>query len=230
MMQVRVTTNAADVARALEVQARQVSFAASKALNDTAREVRRAIPDALRKGLDRPTPFTTSESGLFIRPARKDALTAWVLFKDRQASYLRYQANGGVYAPRAGFGLKLPTAIGRDAYGNIPRGVIRKLVAVARKESKLGKRKARRIAVSSKVELFYGDPTDAGGRRFPYGIYKVVKVSAERSQLVPLVVFPDQPATYRKRVDLMAAAKPVVASSFGPAFNRALRAALATAR
>ena len=168
-MQLTITTNLAEVRRRLSGLEKQVNFAASKALNDTAREVRKAIPAGLRRSLDRPTPFTASEGATFIRPARRDNLTAEVLFKDRQASYLRYQVEGGVRRPKRR-ALRLPSAIQLDQYGNLPRGIIQQLIAVARKESKLGKRKARRIQVSNKLDLFYGDPKDVGGRNFPPGI------------------------------------------------------------
>jgi hypothetical protein len=229
MLNPNITTKLAEVRRRLSGLEKQVKFASSKALNDTASEVRKAIPAGLRRSLDRPVPFTVSERATFVRPARRDNLTAEVLFKDRQASYLRYQVEGGVRRPtrRA---LRLPSAIQLDQYGNIPRGIIQQLIAVARKESKLGKRKARRIKVSNKLDLFYGDPRDVGGRNFPVGIYKIVRLSAERSQLVPLIVFPEATATYRKRVDLLSIARPVVASAFSPAFTRALRGALASAR
>lgn len=229
MLNLNITTNLDEVRRQLAGLERQVSFAASRALNDTAREVRKAVPEGLRRSLDRPTPFTASEGAMFIRPARRDNLTAEVLFKDRQASYLRYQVEGGVRRP-ARRALRLPSAIRLDQYGNLPRGIIQQLIAVARKESKLGKRKARRIQVSNTLDLFYGDPKDVGGHNFPPGIYKIVRLSSERSQLVPLIVFPETAATYRKRVDLMSIARLVVASAFSPAFSRALRDALASAK
>lgn len=228
-MQLNITTNLDEVRRQFAGLEKQVNFAASKALNDTAREVRKAIPAGLRKSLDRPTPFTAGEGATFVKPARRDNLVAEVLFKDRQASYMRFQVEGGVRRPtrRA---LRLPSAVQLNEFGNLPRGIIQQLIAVARKESKLGKRKARRIQVSNKLDLFYGDPKDLGGRKFPPGIYKIVRLSAERSQLVPLIVFPETTATYRKRVDLLAIAQPVVVSNFNRLFNAALRGALGTAK
>lgn len=228
-MQLNITTNLDAVRRQFAGLEKQVNFAASKALNEAAREVRKAVPAGLKRSLDRPTPFTAGEGAMFVKNARRDNLTAEVLFKDRQASYLRYQVEGGVRRPtrRA---LRLPSAVKLNEFGNLPRGIIQQLIAVARKEGKLGKRRARRIQVSNKLDLFYGDPKDVGGRNFPPGIYKIVKLTPERSQLVPLIVFPETVARYRKRVDLLAIAKPVVASAFSSAFSRALRESLATAR
>lgn len=209
---------------------KQVAFAASKALNATAKEVQKAIPSVLAQSLDKPTPFTTSENSTFIRPATKTKLEAAVLFKDRQAGYLKYQLEGGVRTPTRK-ALRLPSAIGLDQYGNLPRGTIKRLVSLARKESKFGKRTAQRIKVSNKLELFYGDPKDVGAHRFPPGIYKIVSAGrGGKSQLIPLIVFPDQVAKYRKRVDLEPMARAVVLKSFGPAFERELTLALSTAK
>lgn len=208
---------------------KQVRFAASRALNETANEVRKAIPGELTRSLDRPTPFTAGENAMFIRPATKDRLEAAVVFKDRQASYMKYQLEGGVRQPTRK-ALRLPSAIGLDQYGNLPKGIIKQLVSIARKESKLGKRKARRIKVSNKLELFYGDPKDVGARNFPPGIYKIVaKGAGKGAQLIPLIVFPEQAAKYEKRVDLEPMARAVVLNTFGPAFERELKQALESA-
>ena len=214
--------------RKLATVEKQIAFAASKALNASAQQVQKGIPGVLMQSLDKPTPFTTSEKATFVRPATKTNLEAAVVFKDRQASYLKYQLNGGVRAPSRK-ALRLPTAIALDQYGNLPKGVIKSLVALARKESKMTKRTSRRIKVSNKVELFYGDPKDVGAHRFPPGIYKIVAAGrGGKSQLVPLIVFPEQSARYRKRVDLEPMARAVVMKSFGAAFALELANALRT--
>ena len=71
-MNLNITTNLAEVRRRLSGLEKQVNFAASKALNDTAREVRKAIPAGLRRSLDRPTPFTASEGATFVKPAKRE--------------------------------------------------------------------------------------------------------------------------------------------------------------
>lgn len=210
----------------LSGQQKQVQFAAAKALTQTAKKIQQNIPAYLEKELDKPTPFT--KSGTFVQAARKDKLEAVVGFKDRQASYLKWQVDGGMRSPTK-TALRLPSAVRLNEYGNLPKGIIQQLVAVARKESKLSKRTSRRIKVSNQQELFYGDPKDVGNHKFPPGIYKLVK-QAGRSQLVPLIVFPQTTANYRPRLDLEKFAKPIVASEFEPAFREALRQALETAR
>ena len=227
-MKLTITTNIEQVKRELMGQQKQVLFAASKALNATAKEVQKGVPAMLQKSLDRPTPFTTSEKSTFIKHATKDQLTASVFFKDRQASYLRWQVEGGLRAP-TNKALRLPSAVQLDQFGNLPRGIIKQLISIARKESKLQKRTARRIKVSNKLEIFYGDPKDGGGKNFPPGIYKIVKLGIGRSRLIPLIVFPAVSARYTKRIDFEGMARPIVASTFGPEFEKALRDALSSA-
>lgn len=226
-MKINITTNLDQVRRELVELGKQVDFAAAQALTRTAKDVQAAMPAGLERQLDRPTPFT--KSGTFVQAARRDSLVATVAFKDRQASYLQWQVEGGVRSPNRK-ALRLPAAIALDNFGNLPKGIIQQLLAVARREGKLGKRKSRRIKVSNKLELFYGDPADVGGHRFPPGIYKIVDRGAGRTQLVPLIVFPARSATYRKRLDLVDIAQPVVSANFGPHFEEALRNALRTAR
>ena len=182
-----------------------------------------AMPAQLQQDLDRPTAFT--QSGFYVTPARKDKLEAEVGAKDKQAQYLGYQIQGGSRPP-ARRALRLPSVVQLNEYGNVPAGLIRTLVARAQAGRRATKSQARRFGVSQALELFYGEPGD--GR--PAGIYKRVVVSATRHQLVPIIVFPRQPATYRARFDFTGAAMRVVDREFEPALERAWALANATAR
>jgi hypothetical protein len=206
---------------------KQVKFAAAKALTQTANKIKAAVPAELDKALDRPTPFT--KRGLYVKGAKRDNLVAEVGFMAKQAEYMRYQIAGGRRAGGAG-GLKLPSAIKTNEFGNIPKGLIKQLISIANKERKLGKVKARRIRISNKVELFYGDPSDVAGHKFPRGIYKRIDLGSGRGQLVPVVVFPDVTASYKPRFDFRRVADDVVRQEFDALFQSALRDALATAR
>lgn len=205
---------------------KQLRYATAVALTKTARAVANEMPAVLDKYLDKPTPFT--KRGLFVTAANKQNLTAVVGFRDRQASYLKWQIEGGSRPP-ARKALKLPSAIRLDQYGNIPKGVIAQLVAVARKEGQLKKRASRRIAVSNKLDLFYGDPKDVGGHKFPPGIYKIVKQGV-REQLVPLVVFPQRSARYKPRLPFRREAERVVEREWRRQFDAAFAEAVRTAR
>lgn len=206
---------------------RQVAFAASRALNATGKAVADAMPSEMQRALDRPAPFT--QRGVrVLRYANKAKLETVVGFMDAQAKYMALQIAGGVRQPGRG-GLRLPSAINVNEFGNIPRGLIAQLVAVANKERKLSKVKSRRIKVSNKVELFYGDPEDHGGKRYPRGIYKRVEIGI-RHQLIPLIVFPVVAAKYKKRFDFPAIAERIVNRVWPEQFDVALEEALRSAK
>ncbi len=202
---------------------RQVAFAASKALNATGKAVSDAMPAEIEKAIDKPTPFT-KKGVRVLKYASKSNLSTTVGFMTAQAKYMRLQIEGGTRNPGAA-GLKLPAAIKLNEFGNIPKGVIGQMIAVARKERGLKKATARRVKVSAKVELFYGDPTDQKGKPWPRGIYKVAN-----GQLIPLVIFPVKTATYRPRFDFPRIAAAVVAKEWPRQFDMALSEALRTAR
>lgn len=202
---------------------RQVAFAASQALNATAKAIADAAPAELEKNLDRPTPFT-KRGVRVLRYASKDRIEATVGFMTAQAKYMKWATAGGTRNPGAA-GLKLPAAIQVNEFGNIPKGVIAKLVAVARKEGKLGKVTARRVAISNKVELFYGDPKDQKGKVWPRGIYKIAN-----GALIPLILFPVKAARYRVRFDFEKLATGIVRKEWSRQMDAALANALRTAR
>lgn len=207
-------------------QVKQVAFAASRALNATAKRVVDAMPAEIERAIDKPTPFTKSGVRV-LRFANKANLAATVGFMAAQAKYMALQIEGGVRQPGTG-GLRLPGAIKVNAFGNIPKGLIAQLLAVANKERKLGKVKARRIQVSNKVELFYGDPTDHG-KAYPRGIYKRVEQNGKHS-LIPLIVFPAVAAKYKKRFEFQGRASAIVKREWPREFDNALAEAMRTAR
>jgi len=202
---------------------KQVSFAASKALNATAKKVAAAMPDELERALDKPTPFT-KRGVRVLRYANKAKLEATVGFMAAQAKYMQLQIAGGVRQPGKA-GLKIPAAIKLNEYGNIPRGIIAQLVAVARKEQGMKKATSRKIKVSAKLEIFYGDPKDQTGKNWPRGVYKVANGS-----LIPLIIFPQVAARYKSRFDFHAKAKAIVDREWASQFDAALAEAMRTAR
>ena len=202
---------------------KQVAFAASQALNQTARDIAAAMPAEIEQAIDRPVEFTKRGVGILGPGARKDRLEVTVGFKRAQAAYMKWAIEGGTYNPGPK-GLRLPAAIQLNQYGNIPKGVIAQLIAVARKEQGMKKATARRVKVSSKVELFYGDPTDAGKPR-PRGIYKIAN-----GALIPLIIFPQRSATYRARFDFQGKAVEITNRNWPRNFDAALQAALRTAK
>lgn len=201
----------------------QFRFAAAKALTDTVRIARDAMPAEIDSALDRPTQFT--KGGFYLQAARKDNLEASVGVKDRQAVYLGYQVEGGDRAPNK-TALRLPAVVELDGAGNLPAGTIKRLIARAQAGKRATKAQGKRFGVSTQVDLFYGEPGD--GR--PAGIYKRVPIGDGQTRLVPIVVFPKQSAHYERRFDFHGIAGRIVTRTFSAALDQAWAQALATAR
>lgn len=233
-MKISVQTNRAQLMAALRGQQKQVDFAVAMALTKTAKAVQQAIPAALDETFDRPTPFT--KRGTYLKAARRDSLVAEVGFRDIQAKYLKLQAEGGSYAPGEA-GIRLPGNIQLNTFGNIPRGMIAKLKAAA-ENGQLSAAIARRLNVqgnrrkgAAPLQLFFGVPRGRGWEDAPLGIWRRVPGAAgQPGKLIPVIVFEDTPAKFKRRLDMDAIARPVVAREFAKNLNEAVRRALATAR
>ncbi len=223
-MKISVKMDGLDAVKArISGMGKQVGYAASKALNATAKKVADAMPDELERALDKPTPFT-KRGVRVLRYASKAKLEASVGFMAAQAKYMQLQIEGGVRQPGKA-GLKIPAAIKLNEYGNIPRGIIAQLVAVARKEQGMKKATIRKIQVSARLELFYGDPKDQAGKTWPRGIYKIAN-----GALIPLIIFPQVAARYKPRFDFHGKARAIVEREWQGQFDAALADALRTAR
>ena len=148
-----------------------LAFVAAKSLTRTARKIAQEdMPQVVQRSLDRPTRFT--KRGFYSIGAKKSSLVAYVGIKDKQAEYLKYQIYGGVRTPKRKL-LRLPAEIALDAHGNILRRTLSQLITRAKQGKRATKGISRRSGVSTKVDLFYGDPGD--GR--PVGVYKRICTS-----------------------------------------------------
>lgn len=211
---------------------RQLAYAASRALNATARKVADAMPAEIEQAIDRPTPFT-KRGVRVLRWSNKGNLQAVVGFMDAQARYMRYQIEGGTRqaGPR---GIKLPGNITLNTFGNIPKGVIDQLKAAA-KGGGLSNTIARRLQAggnrrkgAAPVELFLGQPRGKGWENAPMGIWR--RIEGNPGKLVPVVVFEKKAARYRPRFDFRKKAEAVVDRHWQAEFNAALAEAMRTAR
>lgn len=200
----------------------QLPFATSVALNAVAQDAADEVGRETARRLDRPTPFTRRAWSVW--KSSKAQLTATVYAKDAQARYLRWQVAGGSRAPNKR-AQRLPSNIKLNEFGNLPRGEIARLVALAKSGKRLTKARGARLGVSSKLDLFYGDP----GNGLPPGIYKRV-VHGTDHKLVPLIVFPRVDAKYTVRLPLERIVRDVVRARFEQRFHQAWAAALRTAR
>lgn len=126
-MDVNLRHNVREVERGLSDFARnQVPFATSVALNETAADVARNATKGLARRLDRPTRFTLRAFAILRSTKRR--LAARVFAKDRQASYLATQEDGGERTPE-GRALVVPVRIRLNQSGNIARGGIKRALA-----------------------------------------------------------------------------------------------------
>jgi hypothetical protein len=235
MLTIKVTHDFDTLAASLGRQAKQVAFATAVALTRTGQDLRNAIPAALDEALDKPTEFT--KRGTYLVPARRDRLVAEIGFRAIQSRYMRYQIEGGIYEPKAG-GIKLPGEIQLNAFGNIPRGTIAALKRAA-KDGSLGASVRKRLGVdgnrrkgAAPIQLFYGQPTGKGWEKAPIGIWRRIPPAypGAKGKLIPVVVFEQTKAVYRRRFDLQRLGQTTVDRRFAQHFDRELSKALATAR
>jgi hypothetical protein len=182
---------------------RQLPFAAALALNDTAAQVKTATERGLERDFDRPTAFT--RRSLYLRRASKARLEAEVGAKSIQAGYLKYQVAGGVRRPR-GRAIVVPVNQRRNAYGNMPKGAVRRALSSGRAFS----------GRAGKTAGVFQRPSKAASRR-GHGRLK-------------LLVAYESKVRYRPRLRFYDTANKSARGAFRPAFLRRLQEALRTAR
>lgn len=231
MIHISIQHNIDATIKRLQAQQKQAAFAASVAINRTAKDVQAGLRQESEAVFDRPSPFTLNAWA--VKPSTKANLTAVVYARPAQAKYLALQVAGGTRQPGA-HGIKLPGNIQLNAFGNIPRGLTDRLKAAAQTGA-LGPALARRLGASGNrrkkaapVQLFYGQPVGKGWEDAPVGIWR--RIPGKPGKLVPLIVFEDTPAEYRKRLDIERVATRIVQQRFAAHFSRAWREAMATAR
>lgn len=228
---------------------KQVTFAASKALNATAKKVQARVVQEMGTAFDRPTPYTLRSFAL-LKPATKAELTAIVGLKDRAGSKARmppsellaHQFSGGGrtwkvlerYLQRAGLigagEYVAPGAGARlDSFGNMSRGQIAQLMSQLRlgldPHSWASKSARSRRNVKKAGRIFWARGNERDGH-LPRGAWIDMGGSVG---LRPLLLVVSRPS-YRRRIDLERIAREVVGREFGPAFGAALADAIRTAR
>jgi hypothetical protein len=217
-MQISVQTNIKDIERALNNFARkQVPFAAAAAMTATAKLVQQAEVKNLSHVLDNPTPFTLRSIG--ITAARKNNLVAKVYMRDVAASYLEPYEFGGVHKLN-GRALLNPKDVGTNQYGNLPRNVLARLKG--RRDVFIGAVKTKDGKVINGVWQRPLATAPLPGRKAPKG-------ANASTQLKLLIRFGDA-LEVKQHLGYRTLAKMVIAASFNREMERALTAAMATAR
>ena len=203
---------------------KQLPFAISKALNDTAFDARTSLGGATRQYFDRPTSFT--QKGFGVEKSTKRDLEVIVGAEVKRARYLRTQITGGARNQKGFEKLFLaqvaatgqvpsnsqfvPTSLVKlNASGNVSLATLKRI-------------KQGLSTTNARGGFFVGTPK--GGNR-PPGIYR-----RSREQLFPYFIAIDQPARYEARYPMLDIVGKVYQRRFGQYFRSSLERALATAR
>ena len=181
-MQLSIKTNIDDVAKSLtKIQRKQIPFAASVALNETAFGLQKEIKRQMPRKLDRPTPWTIA--GVRVQKSKKTDLEAIVYMAGAKGlkgesadrnKYMQYQVYGGTRMPKKS---KIPVPYQKNLktnkYGNLPRNKIKGLTA--RPDVFVGNVKGidgvwQRNKKNNGVKLLVGFENSAQySGRFPFG-------------------------------------------------------------
>lgn len=230
------------------VAQRLIPEAARDALNDTAMDSRTAELGKIGGVFDRPVSLT--KRAVLYRKASLTTLTARIFLLDElsgngtpPAKYLTPQIKGGP-RPAKGFEKRLRAAgvmrpdefaipaIGqpRDAYGNLPRGLINRVLSQLQAAGGSGymanetSRSKRRNKHSRAVRYFVpsGYRQEKGISRLPRGIYE------RRGKAIRAVmIFVSGAPTYRRRYDFGQATLAKAGRVFGVHFSQRFRSAIA---
>jgi hypothetical protein len=241
-----IDTNARQIAKALEqIPASQLPFARSLIANRMAQKVRRNEISVMKSRLDRPTPWTLNSP--FLDPATKRDPRARVWFKDfapkgaPAGEYLKPEVFSGdrkqKRSERAliamGFMGKsqyLVPASGakKDAFGNVPRGEVVKILSQLRAFGEQGyqanatqSRRSRRKSTASRY--FFGEIEGS------MGVWMKVK-SAFGEGVKPVLLVSDGSPKYRIQFPFFAVAENTIAANYERIGIGAINEALSTAR
>lgn len=244
-MKLSIDHNTKAVQAALNDAARQVPYALSVALNETAKEAKAMVRAEMESVFDRPTPWVLNS--LRIKYANKRNLVAELAFKDFNGvstrSMLEPQVDGGSrrfkameailksggYVPK-GWNVVPGAAAALDQYGNIVRSQVSQVMSMLAMLGPMSPaqraRKAELAAGGTKRNQFgfqyFIIPAGAGSSRLQPGVYKRFA-----SGLKPILIFV-RPAKYQKRLDFFGLVERKVNERLEPNFDAAFKMAVAT--
>ena len=206
---------------------KQLPFATSVALNDTAFDARQALNNGTKGAFHKPVKFT--QTAFLVQKSKKRELIALVYAQDKQgkdrARYLRFGIAGGS-RPQKGLERYFENAVPND--GTIPSGAyfmptsLVKTNASGNVTQATLKRITKGISGDKRGGFFIGTPR--GGNR-PPGIYR-----RSREQLFPYFIATTDRPDYTGRFNIQQIGEKVVERRFNQHFQTALSKALATAR
>lgn len=207
---------------------RQLPFAVSVALNQSAFDARTALNTSTTRYFASPTRFT--QNAFFVQRSSKRNLEAIVFAeagkgRDR-ARYLQYGIQGGQRRQK-GFERKFLSEVASTARipaGSqlVPTGLV-KLDAAGNVSLSTIKRIQAGLAGSARGGFFVGQPRN--NPSLPPGIYR-----RSREQLFPYFLVADRPARYQPRFPIDRIGGEAVERTFMKHFETSLAKALASAR
>ena len=222
-LNIAITSDLDRAARYAGAMAKQMRFAASVALNNTAFDARGSVNSATKQYLQQPVAFT--QNAYRVEKATKATLTAVVYPEAKRRRYLRFAVHGGE-RPQKGFERKflseivasaripagsqfMPTSLVKlNAAGNVSMATIRSI--------------SRGLSGSARGGFFIGTPK--GGDR-PPGIYR-----RSRERLFPYFIATQDRASYRPRFPIDQVTEKVMQRRFAAYYQTALSKAIASAR
>lgn len=217
-----------------KLRTQRMPFATVVALTKTAQAVRSDLVEEMRRVFDRPTPWTLNS--LFLRGATKSNPVATVWFKDfapkgtAAGKYLSPQIEGGQRRQKRfekalsrlvpGLGTTLYAVPGKkcdvDAYGNISRGQITKILSSLRvsNDPTQNARADRKSRGTRRGERYFvGRPAGGNG---PLGVW----LRRPDAVIYPIIIFVGR-AHYRPRFDFYGVARRTVARTFPGEMSKA---------
>ena len=229
-MAISLTIDPGDLQRASawsKAVAKQLPFATSLALNETAFKARLALNGSTKQYFNAPTKFT--QSAFLVQKSKKTDLVAIVYANNQQgrnrARYLRYGIKGG---PRVAKGFERYFA-GADNDGTISPGTaliptsLVKTTAQGNVSVATLKSISKGLSTTNKRGGFFVG-TPRGGNR-PPGIYR-----RSREQLFPYFIAARSAPRYTGRFPIQDVGSKVVQRQFNQQLIAALDRALASAR
>lgn len=234
-------------AAALNGQAKQVRFAAARALTQTAHKVNADLKDELRSGIQGgPTAFTlrafkvtgatrdTLESSVALRQDAPEGGTSYAkvvqhLFTGGRRDFKKLEGwlRGKNIIPAGMMAVPGPKAP-LDSRGNFRKAALAEMLGILGSPTRNLQewRKSGRGGQFKAIGFFIARPGDRSGRT--PGIWRRI-TTGKSSAVEPWVMF-IAPMSYRKRFDLESVAKKAVARNFETNFRASLESALRTAK
>lgn len=201
-MQISMKSDIDKAIKQLGALGKQVPFAASVAINQTVKDIQKVEQAAIKRELDKPTPSTVK--GIRVSRSSKRKLVGTVFIIPHIDKFLKYQIEGGTRPPRSK-AEAVPVSIRLNKYGNIP----------GRRQGKLAKLLTRPDTFSATIRGVAGIWQRGKGRN--------------RNRVTLLVAY-EKETKYSPAFKFYEHAERTTAKRWHRNFNKALSAAIRTAR